>query len=155
MNGPKRHDFCTQWRLPFDAVIYSNPIPSTIGLIPKEKDFDVYIGTRVDVPAGSVLVPAGSVQYVVGPNVTVSPFGAPYLAQTVPFNAVGAPSQLVTVPPGGAPDVAPSTHMPAPSDPAWALYPPRAPPSAPSYAPTDEDPPSYEECQSHNFINVQ
>ena len=148
MNGPKRHDFCTQWRLPFDAFIYANPIPSTIGLIPKEKDFDVYIGTRVDVPAGSV-------QYVVGPNVTVNPFGAPYLAQTVPFNTVGAPTQLVTVPPGGAPDAAPSPHMPASSDPAWASYPPRAPPSAQSYVPTDEDPPSYEECQRRNFINVQ
>ena len=155
MNGPKRHHYCTTHGLPFDAVIYANPIPSIIGMIPKEKDFDVFIGTRVDFSAGGVQVPAGSVQYMVAPNVTVNPVGAPYMAQTVPFNTVGASPhvspQMATIPPGGAPYASPSPHMAPPSDPGLAPYPPQAPPSAPSYDPTEAAPPSYEESQKSQF----
>ena len=50
MDGPKRHAFCAANGIPFDALLYGSPTwTQNRGKIPKEKDFDVYVGTLVPV----------------------------------------------------------------------------------------------------------
>ena len=56
MDGPKRHAFCVANGLPFDALLYASPTSmQNIGKIPKERDFDVYIGTLV--PITNIICP--------------------------------------------------------------------------------------------------
>ena len=52
MDGPKRQEYSTANRLPFDPDLYANPVvPQSQGvgvpLVPFERDFDVYIGRSV------------------------------------------------------------------------------------------------------------
>ena len=58
--------FSTANGLPFDTVVYANPINQQ-HQVNKAKDFDVWIGTRVDIPPGYP-----NVQYMVPPNVQVT-----------------------------------------------------------------------------------
>ena len=48
MDGPKRHAFCAARGIHFDARLYASPTwTRDRGKIPKERDFDVYIGSLV------------------------------------------------------------------------------------------------------------
>ena len=52
MDGPKRHAFCTANGIPFDALLYSTTTwtQNSGKRIPKDRDWDVYVGTVIPVP---------------------------------------------------------------------------------------------------------
>ena len=131
MNGPKRLRYCTANGLPFDTLIYTNRayhIRQKQKKIHMENDWDVYIGSRVEVPGTNV-------HYIVPPNVSVN---------SGPISTIGA-----TIPPGGTPGDFP--QVPTLLNPVlsqYALPPPTSPESPPPYVPNDMPPPSYSECQN-------
>ena len=116
MNGPVRQEFCASWGLPFDAVIYANPVwqRANHGLIPKERNFDIWIGTRVNQPSEDayfqnvtldmVGVPLAGVPYV-APNSVL-----PYPSQSAIFADPYAP-QVLPVPYHDVSQASPSTHI--------------------------------------------
>ena len=54
MDGPKRHAFCAASGIHFDARLYASPTwTRDRGKIPKERDFDVYIGSLIPVDPGA------------------------------------------------------------------------------------------------------
>ena len=89
-----------------------------------ENDWDVYIGSRVEVPGTNV-------QYIVPPNVSLN---------TGPISTVGA-----TAPPGGA---SYDLQVPTPLNPVLSPYALPTTISPPPYVPNDIPPPSYSECQN-------
>ena len=139
MNGPKRQEFCASWGLPFDAVIYANPVwqQANRGLIPKERDFDIWIGTRVNQPLED-----SSFQNVVPPNtqmVGVPSAGVRYVA---PNSVLPYPSQSLVLTDPYAPQVLPVMYHVVPQ----ASPTEEVPPSAP----LDIDPPPYSEIMNKN-----
>lgn len=116
MNGPVRQEFCASWGLPFDAVIYANPVwqRANHGLIPKERNFDIWIGTRVNQPSEDayfqnvtldmVGVPLAGVPYVAPNSVLPYPsqsaiFADPYAPQVLPVPYHDVSQASPTAPP--------------------------------------------------------
>ena len=123
--------------LPFDAIVYANPIwPQNQAPIDKEKDYDIWIGTRVELPPGTP-----NVQYVLPPNAQVvnmagiPPAGTPFVLSpsTNPYASQGTPNPYL-------PQVLPVTYHNVP--PAHQYDPQNAP-----SAPPDADPPPYSEIK--------
>ena len=117
--------------LPFDAIVYANPIwPQNQAPIDKEKDYDIWIGTRVEIPPGTP-----NVQYVLPPNAGVPLAGAPYVLPptTNPYASQGTPNPY-------HPHVLPVTYHNVP--PAQQYDPQTAP-----TAPPDTCPPPYSEIK--------
>ena len=142
MNGPVRKEFCAIWGLPFDDVIYANPVwqQANHGIIPKERDFDIWIGTRVHQQDASF-------QNVVPPNtqmVGVPSAGVRYVA---PNSVLPYPSQSAIFADPYAPQILPVTYHVVPQ--ASPTAPRYTTEEAPPSAPPDIDPPPYSEIVSN------
>ena len=149
MNGPKRQEYCAANGIPFDAVVYANPIWGlNQGPVPKEKDWDVHIGTRIDMPPG-----AANIQYAVPPNAQVvgpGMVGGPYVVPPSAHPYVPqAPLAAHPYGPQAPPTANPYVHQ---APPAAYPYAPQAPPTAnpyyPQAPPAGMEPPPYSEVEN-------